>query len=113
MGRSAILREARTDGPERSCVVTRVVKAPEDLIRFVAGPDGVIVPDLRRKLPGRGVWTSLSAKTVNRIMQTLSQALGEAGEQYGFTNPAERIKRWTRLMPHCSPSSRRSSLTLR
>lgn len=64
MGRSAILREARHDGPERSCVVTRAVKAPEDLIRFVAGPDGVIVPDLRRKLPGRGVWTSLSAGTV-------------------------------------------------
>jgi len=42
---------------------------------------------------GRGENETLSAKTVNRIMQTLSQALGEAGEQYGFTNPAERIKR--------------------
>ncbi len=26
------------------------------MIRFVAGPDGTVVPDLRRKLPGRGVW---------------------------------------------------------
>lgn len=26
------------------------------LIRFVAGPDGVVVPDLARKLPGRGLW---------------------------------------------------------
>lgn len=42
---------------------------------------------------GRGENETLSAKTVNRIMQTLGQALGEAGEQYGFTNPAERIKR--------------------
>ena len=42
---------------------------------------------------GRGENETLSAKTVNRIMQTLSQALGEAGEHYGFTNPAERIKR--------------------
>lgn len=42
---------------------------------------------------GRGQNETLSAKTVNRIMQTLGQALGEAGEQYGFTNPAERIKR--------------------
>ena len=55
---------AEREGPERSCVVTRSVKAPEDLIRFVAGPDGVLVPDLRRKLPGRGVWASLSRKTV-------------------------------------------------
>ena len=42
---------------------------------------------------GRGENETLSAKTVNRIMQTLSQALAEAGEQHGFTNPAERIKR--------------------
>ena len=69
MGRSAILREARHDGPERSCVVTRAVKAPEDLIRFVAGPDGVVVPDLRRKLPGRGVWTSLSARIVGEAIK--------------------------------------------
>lgn len=42
---------------------------------------------------GRGDNETLSAKTVNRIMQTLGQALGEAGEQYGFTNPADRVKR--------------------
>jgi predicted RNA-binding protein YlxR (DUF448 family) len=60
-------REARLDrkdGPERSCVVTRTVKSPDDLIRFVVGPDEVLVPDLRRKLPGRGVWASLSATIV-------------------------------------------------
>lgn len=64
MKRPEAARLARKDGPERSCVVTRAVKAPEDLIRFVVGPDGVLTPDLRRKLPGRGVWTSLSAATV-------------------------------------------------
>lgn len=58
------MKAAQKDGPERSCVVTRTAKAPDDLIRFVAGPDGVLVPDLRRKLPGRGVWASLSRKTV-------------------------------------------------
>lgn len=26
------------------------------MIRFVLGPDGGVVPDLRRRLPGRGVW---------------------------------------------------------
>ena len=29
-----------------------------DLIRFVIGPDGEAVPDLKRKLPGRGVWVT-------------------------------------------------------
>ena len=45
----------------------------------------------RRK--GRGGNETLSAKTINRVIQLLNQALADAGEQYGFTNPAERIKR--------------------
>ncbi|SIQ98105.1 RNA-binding protein [Bosea sp. TND4EK4] len=63
------MKAAQKEGPERSCVVTRTVKAPEDLIRFVAGPDGALVPDLRRKLPGRGVWASLSRKTVTEAIR--------------------------------------------
>jgi len=34
------------------------------LIRFVAGPDGEVVPDLRRRLPGRGAWVTASADAV-------------------------------------------------
>lgn len=58
------MREMRKDGPERSCVVSRQVRSPDDMIRFVVGPDAVLTPDLRRKLPGRGVWVSLSAAMV-------------------------------------------------
>jgi predicted RNA-binding protein YlxR (DUF448 family) len=43
-------------GAERLCAMTRAVKPVDDLIRFVVGPDGVVVPDLKRKLPGRGLW---------------------------------------------------------
>ena len=39
----------------RLCAVTRIVRPIDELIRFVAGPEG-LVPDLKRKLPGRGVW---------------------------------------------------------
>jgi predicted RNA-binding protein YlxR (DUF448 family) len=42
-------------GTERFCVVTRTVKPVDEMIRFVVGPAGV-VPDLKRKLPGRGMW---------------------------------------------------------
>ncbi len=45
------------------------------------------------KCHGRNGNDTLSAKTINRIVQVLSQALAEAGEQYGFINPAERVKR--------------------
>jgi predicted RNA-binding protein YlxR (DUF448 family) len=34
------------------------------LIRFVAGPDGVVVPDLARKLPGRGLWVASDRASV-------------------------------------------------
>ena len=52
--------------PERTCIVTREVRSPEALIRFVAGPDGTVVPDLKHKLPGRGAWVSLSAEAVRQ-----------------------------------------------
>lgn len=69
MKQPATARDAHRGGPERSCVVTRSVKHPDDLIRFVVGPDDVLTPDLRRKLPGRGVWTSLSAATVGEAIR--------------------------------------------
>jgi predicted RNA-binding protein YlxR (DUF448 family) len=43
---------------ERFCVVTRAVKPRADLIRFVVGPDAVVLPDIKEKLPGRGVWVT-------------------------------------------------------
>jgi len=48
---------------ERLCAVTRQVKPVGELIRFVAGPDGV-VPDLKRKLPGRGLWITGDRSTL-------------------------------------------------
>ncbi len=49
------------EGPERStplrtCIVARERMPIDRLIRFVADPDGLVIPDLKRKLPGRGVW---------------------------------------------------------
>ena len=37
---------------DRMCIVTREVKDEAELIRFVRSPDGMVVPDLARKLPG-------------------------------------------------------------
>lgn len=51
-------------GTERMCVVTRSVRPIDELIRFVLSPTGEPVPDLKRKLPGRGLWVSASHKAV-------------------------------------------------
>lgn len=37
----------------------------QHLVRFVAGPDGAVTPDLARKLPGRGVWIAASRAAVD------------------------------------------------
>lgn len=49
---------------ERRDVVTGEVMPEARLIRFVAGPDGAVVPDLGRKLPGRGVWVEASRESL-------------------------------------------------
>ena len=49
---------------ERTCVVTRRTEPVARLIRFVMAPDGSVVPDLRRRLPGRGVWITAKADYV-------------------------------------------------
>jgi uncharacterized protein len=48
----------------RMCAVTRQVRPIDELIRFVVSPSGEAVPDLKRKLPGRGLWVSASHRTV-------------------------------------------------
>lgn len=55
---------ATGEQPERTCAVTRAELSPSELIRFVRGPDGNIVPDLGRRLPGRGVWLQLDRGVV-------------------------------------------------
>lgn len=50
---------------ERTCIVTRQVREPDELIRFVAAPDMSVVPDLKRSLPGRGCWVSAERSHVD------------------------------------------------
>jgi hypothetical protein len=48
----------------RRDIVSGEVMDEPGLIRFVAGPDGGPVPDLARKLPGRGVWVAANRAAV-------------------------------------------------
>ena len=49
---------------ERRDIVSGEVMAEARLIRFVAGPEGAVVPDLARKLPGRGLWVAADRASV-------------------------------------------------
>ena len=52
------------DHAGRRCALTRAPRPRDELIRFVLGPDGTVVPDLRERLPGRGMWLTASRDTV-------------------------------------------------
>ncbi|MFK7874526.1 MAG: RNA-binding protein [Paracoccaceae bacterium] len=55
----------RDDGPTRKCLATGEVRPKAELIRFVAGPDGAVVPDIFGKLPGRGFYTLATLDALN------------------------------------------------
>jgi hypothetical protein len=53
----------------RTCIVTGTEGTPERMIRFVVGPEGDVVPDLARRLPGRGLWVTAERATLERAVE--------------------------------------------
>ncbi|MBL8772925.1 MAG: RNA-binding protein [Phenylobacterium sp.] len=49
----------------RKDLVSGEVRPEAELVRFVVGPDGSAVPDLARKLPGRGMWVAADRASVS------------------------------------------------
>ncbi len=64
---------------ERMCAATRTVRPVSDLIRFVVGPQGEAVADVKGKLPGRGIWITGTR-----------DALSEAIKRKAFTRGYKR-----------------------
>jgi predicted RNA-binding protein YlxR (DUF448 family) len=67
MGRAGAPKD-RTDGPERKCIATGEVQPKYGLIRFVAGPDGQVVPDVLGKLPGRGMYVAADRDAIDKAV---------------------------------------------
>jgi predicted RNA-binding protein YlxR (DUF448 family) len=63
-------RGSDASASERLCAVTRQCLDTKDLIRFVLSPDGTLVPDLDRRLPGRGVWVGCDRRLVEKAVRT-------------------------------------------
>lgn len=55
-------------GEARLCVATGKVTPIDEMIRFVVGPDGTAVPDIKRRLPGRGVWVTATREALSRAI---------------------------------------------
>jgi predicted RNA-binding protein YlxR (DUF448 family) len=66
----------RSRGAERFCVATRAVRPLEDMIRFVIGPAGEAVADLKHNLPGRGVWVTATRTALDAAVRANAFARG-------------------------------------
>jgi len=67
MGRGGVSKD-RNDGPDRKCIATGEAQPKYGLIRFVAGPDGQVVPDILGKLPGRGTYVAANRAAIERAV---------------------------------------------
>jgi uncharacterized protein len=68
--------QTKRSAPSRLCAVSREVRPVGELIRFVVSPHGEVVPDIKRKLPGRGLWLSASRQVVAEAVRRHQFARG-------------------------------------
>ena len=81
-------------GPERTCAATGWKGPPEAMLRFALSGDGVVTPDIRRRLPGRGVWIRLDAATVRQaaVRQVFARAFrAKAAAPAGLADDVDRL----------------------
>ncbi|WP_306142561.1 RNA-binding protein [Roseibium sp. MMSF_3412] len=83
----------KNEPTERQCAVTREVRPVSSLIRFVLDPEGQVVPDLKRTLPGRGVWVTATAETVAAAEKNRKKVFGRGFKDEALVEPglSERV----------------------
>lgn len=82
-------------GPDRLCALTRTVKPIEGLLRFVAGPDGTVLPDIRNRLPGRGVWITLGE---TKLREAIKRRVFARGLKENVIIPDDLVETVHRLL---------------
>ena len=77
------------------CAVTREIRPVSELIRFVVGPDGAVVPDVKSKLPGRGLWITATPRGAGRGRQAqgvrAAASSGRCGSPPDLADQTERL----------------------
>jgi uncharacterized protein len=80
---------------ERMCAATRAVRPVSDLIRFVVGPEGEAVADVKGKLPGRGIWITGTRDALSEAIKRKAFARGYKRE---VRLPLDFVARTERLL---------------
>ncbi len=92
-------------GPARTCIATREQVPVERMIRFVAAPDGSVVPDLSRSLPGRGAWVTASREAIEK-------AIAQKAFSRAFRGKASPDAKLVSLVEHLIERSALEALSL-
>ena len=83
--------EASTKTPERRCILTRQTHGRDELTRLAVSPDGLVLPDVQAKAPGRGAWIGVNRAGLEKALNdgTLKRALAHAFKTGALTIPAD------------------------
>jgi uncharacterized protein len=92
---AALDRGPRTAERTRLCAATRVVQPVSELIRFVVGPDGEVVADIKGKLPGRGIWVTAAG---GALAAALKRKAFARGFKRDVRVPLDLVERTERLL---------------
>ncbi|WP_284735906.1 RNA-binding protein [Dongia deserti] len=63
----------------RRCIVTRQALEKPAMIRFVIDPEGRVTPDLKERLPGRGMWVTATREALDQAVA--KHAFSKAAKQ--------------------------------
>ena len=85
------------EGPQRTCIGCRQVKAKAELLRLVRGGDGRVVVDRHRMAAGRGAYTCPTVQCLDKalVVGRLARALGGAPRP-PRESVAETLESWRR-----------------
>jgi len=106
--------EEEAMGRERRCIVSGEIMPDSRLIRFVAAPDGQVVPDVAAKLPGRGLWVTATRKAVTQAVEKKLFARAAKANVTATADLAERTEKAlvTRMLGDLGIARRSGALVL-
>jgi len=108
------LEETGGSARERRDIVSGEVLPDNRLLRFVADPDGNVVPDASAKLPGRGLWVEASKDAVNKAVEKKLFARAAKAQVAAAPDLAARAEKAlvTRMLGDLGIARRAGSLVL-
>jgi predicted RNA-binding protein YlxR (DUF448 family) len=93
MGEAAHIMEDEDTMRERKCIVSGEILPEHRLVRFVAAPDGVVVPDVAAKLPGRGLWVEATRAAIAKAVDKKLFAKAAKANVAATPDLADRVEK--------------------